>query len=153
MAKIVLSELAPDEAVHFSLGNAEFDLGGKSGKKSFETADREVLGNAASHPWLSVETDPADELGGLFVPHGVPADQDVLSAQGPRAADAFDPAKVRAALEAQGAVTEEPQPVAIDAGLPQSEPIVEDGVAKTLAADETHEPAKSAANFKTGDAS
>lgn len=150
MAKIVLSDLAPAEAIHFSLGNAELDLGGKSGKKSHETLDRELLSNAAAHPWLTVETDPGEEAGGQFAdPHVAPVD-DLQSAANQRAADPFDPAKVRAAEEAKR--TEAAAVVAIEAGLDQSEPVKAGDVAETLAADDTHEPAKSAANFK-GDAS
>jgi hypothetical protein len=57
MAKIVHSDLAPDELVHYSFGGAEFDLGG-SAKKSFESDDREVISNAQAHPWLTVVVTP-----------------------------------------------------------------------------------------------
>lgn len=58
MAKIVHSDLAPAEVVHYSLAGAEFDLGGR--KKAFETDDREVISDARVHPWLSVEADASN---------------------------------------------------------------------------------------------
>lgn len=148
MAKIVPSELAPSEAVHYSLGNVEFDLGGKSEAKSFETDDRVVIDNAVSHPWLNVEFDAAPELSVEAVDTRVRPEDDVLGAFGPRANDAFDPEKIKAAEAAK--VEDAPQPLAIDAGLNQDEDIKTDtGAAETLAADETHRPAKSSRNFTT----
>ena len=61
MAKIVHSDAAPSEAVHYSLANVEFELGGR--KKSYSTDDAGVLSNAEAHPWLRVERDaPADSV-------------------------------------------------------------------------------------------
>lgn len=151
MAKIVLSDLAPAEAIHFSLGNAEIDLGGKSGKQSVETDDRELLSNAVAHPWLTVEVDPAEEAGGQFADPHVPAEEDPQSAANQRAHDAFDVEKIRATEEAKHPEAE--APVAIESGLDQTTEVKVGDVAETVAADETHEPAKSAANFTKGNGS
>lgn len=102
MAKIVHSEAAPAEAVHYALAGVEFDL---EGDAVFETDDREVIRNAEGHPWLHVDEDVQP----------VAADGEAL---------VDEPA---------------PQPVAIEAGLVQTEAVVRDGVAETLAADETAE--------------
>lgn len=134
MATIVPSELAPDEAVHYSLGGVEFDLGGKN-STPYTTDERDLLANAESHPWLSVQYDAEDSVEPAFREPSVLPQDDILSAQGPHANDAFDPALIEAAEAAKwnGAV----EPVAIDAGLDQSEPVVVDGVAETLAAANT----------------
>jgi hypothetical protein len=61
MAKISLSNLAPEDASHFSLGGAEFDVpaGG-----FYETEDRDLIGNAGVHPWLDVSDDvPVSAVG------------------------------------------------------------------------------------------
>lgn len=55
MAKIVHSEAAPAGEVSYSLGIAEFKLGGKN--PSFSTSDYTVISDALVHPWLSVEDD------------------------------------------------------------------------------------------------
>src|SRR4051812_9615905 len=111
MAKIVPSDLAPDEAVHYSLGAVEFDLGGKSDAKAYETHDRSVLSNAEAHPWLEVEYDAVEAIDPAFYDTQVKPEDDVLGALGPRANDAFDPDKIKAALEARQSET---APVAID---------------------------------------
>ena len=51
MAKIVHSDAAPSESVHYSIGSAEFDL---SGRKIYETTDSDVISGASVHPWLTV---------------------------------------------------------------------------------------------------
>lgn len=149
MARIVPSELAPSEAVHYTFGEAEFDLGGKSDKAAFETTDRELLTNALAHPWLHVEFDEAEQLGGEFIDNQVHAEDDPFSAVGPGANDAFDPEKIKAAEEAKGTLVDR---VALNAGLDQDEPVFHGSVAVTVAADDEHEPAKSASNFDQPDA-
>ena len=150
MAKIVLSELAPSEAIHFSLANAEFDLGGKSDAKAFETDDRVVIDNAVAHPWLDVEFPAVEEVAFEALDTRIPAADDSQGMYGPHANDAFDPELIKAAEEAK--IQDTPQPLAIDSGLDQDKEVkTESGAAETLAADETHEPAKSARNFDTGD--
>lgn len=145
MAKIVLSELAPAEAVHFSFAEGEFTLGGKSDAKAFETTDRALLSNAAGHPWLDVQYDESEAVDPTFVDNQVRPEDDVLSASGPRANDAFDPEKIKAAEDAKREAVS--QPVAIEAGLDQTEEISLGDVAETVAADDAHEGAKSAAAF------
>lgn len=124
MAQIVLSDKAPDEAVTFSLGNAEpFEA-------PYETDDQSVIAGAEAHPWLTVEVDP-EAVDKVEAPeqHVSPED-DALSAQN---SVAFDPDEVAKAREEAAEIN----PVAIDAGLDQDE-VVESpgGVAKTLAADD-----------------
>jgi hypothetical protein len=61
MATISHNDLAPAEAVHYSLAGAEFDL---EGSDTFETDDHEVIRNAVAHPWLQIEyaeVAPGDE--------------------------------------------------------------------------------------------
>jgi hypothetical protein len=118
MAKIVHSDDAPTEAVHYSLAGVEFDLGGKSDAAAYETDDAEVISNAAVHPWLAVEFDPVD-------------------------------------VAAETAATDDDANLnrtALDAGLDQNESVsIEAGnvvIAETLAADDDHDAAKSARNFK-----
>lgn len=127
MAKIVLSDEAPQgEAVTFSLGNAE------PFQAPHETDDQVLIASAAVHPWLEVERDAEEEFA-VEAPeqHIKPAD-DALSAQN---SVAFDPDEVAKAREEAAEVN----PVAIDAGLDQSEPVETGGVAETLAADDDEE--------------
>lgn len=147
--KIVLSDLAPNEPVHFDLAGEEFTLGG-GGDASHETTNREVLGNAEIHPWLRVEY-PAVE--GVVSPQrwmlADHPEQDGMSARGPNADDPYDPEKVREAEEEKAGAAV--SPLAVDANLDQDEPeSVKAGeveVAVTLAADEEHEAAESADAF------
>ena len=130
MAKIVSSEAAPSEAVHYTFGGVEFDLGG-SGKKTFETDDVAVLREAESHPWLSVDWPKVDVVQGVYVEQVDPKD-DPLSwvnnvGNDPEAAQAAEDAKV----------ADDAAPVAVEAGLTQTKVVTTDGVAETLAADPT----------------
>jgi hypothetical protein len=131
MAKITLSDKAPAEAVHFSLASVDFDLGG-SGKKSYETYDTEVIGAARVHEWLDVEVPQADQVQGLFRDQ-LSAEEDGMSAINSKA---NDPEAARAAL-AEDIAERDEVPVVIDAGKVQTEPVLTDGVAETLAADPT----------------
>ena len=132
VAKIVHSEDAPQEAVHYSFAAGEFDLGGR--KKSHETDDPSLISEANAHPYLDVQVEQVEGQAGDFREQLDPKD-DALSAQN---SIANDPDAVKAA---QVEVVEV-QPVAIDAGLDQTEPVVEGGVAETLAADETSKTGK-----------
>lgn len=145
MAKIVLSEVAPSgEAVSFSLGNCEpFTLGG-SEKKSYETDDASVLAQAEAHPWLTVEAEKVDAPQGVFRAPSVKPEDDILAAAGHKARE-------RAAGPEADAPVEEHQPVAIEAGLDQDKKVETEGVAQTLAADDTHKPAKRAPKRDSGD--
>lgn len=150
MAKIVHSDLAPDEVVHYDLAGVEFELGG-SGKSSFETENRVVLGSAEVHPWLNVEYPKVDVIAGK--PRTTLADHpelDPLSGFGPDAGVPYDADAIKAIEESKAAAYV--NPLAIDANLDQSEAVtVGEGGAQpvdvTLAADEDHEPAKSAKAF------
>lgn len=146
MAKIIPSDLAPDEVVHYSLGAVEFDLGGKSGSKSYETDDRAALSNAEAHPWLTVEYDKVEALDPAFYAPSIRPEDDIHSDQGPRAGDAFDIEKIKADLESR---KQEVSPLAVQSGLDQSEEVKVGDVAETIAADDAHEAAKSARAFKT----
>lgn len=129
MAKIVHSDAAPAEKVHYTFAGVEFDLGGSAKKdQAFDSDDPTVLASAEVHPWLTVERDPSDFVEGDYVQLLDPKD-DVLSSLN---SVANDPEAARRAKEAAG--EDVPQPVAIEAGLNQSEPVVEAGVAETTAA-------------------
>jgi hypothetical protein len=146
MATIKPSELAPDEVVHYSFAGVEFDLGG-SAKQSFDSDDRAVITNAAGHPWLAVEYPAADTLTATFRDQLAPED-DGQSAVNTKA---FDVALAQATLDAQAEGAQ--SKVAIQAGLDQGEAVTTDtgGIAQTIAADENHEPAKSAKPFQEND--
>lgn len=131
MAKIVHSEAAPSEAVHYTFAGVEFDLGGR--KKAYESNDATVLANAEAHPWLAVEREEVEVVQGAYVEQLAPKD-DHLSAVG-AAINPNDPAEARKAEAAKRG--EDIEPVAIDAGEAQTEVVETDGVAETLAADPT----------------
>lgn len=105
MASIVHSELAPEGAVHYSLANEEFDLG--DGSDSFETDDRAVISNANAHPWLDVEVDVEEQLGGDYAQGSLTPEEDALSALN---SVAFDADAIRAAEEAKTEDVEEEAP-------------------------------------------
>lgn len=131
MATIKSSDLAPSEAVHYTLANAEFDLGG-SGKKTFDTTDADVIANALSHPWLIVEFPKADLSAGVYVDQVDPK-HDPLSAR-------FE-GKIEDAERPDSAGETTPiHPVAIDAGEDQGEVVQSGRVAETLAAAAKQEP-------------
>lgn len=127
MAKIVPSDNAPSETVHYSFAGVEFDLGGsgKGSKRAYETDDPAVLGNANTHPWLTVEYPVVEPVSGAYVEQLKPED-DALSAVND---SANDPEAVRAAEAAKAGT--DADPVAIDAGLDQ------DKVERTGEVDET----------------
>lgn len=126
MPKIVLSDAAPEGDLRFSLANAEIE------KLPYETSDPVVVANAESHPWLTVEYEKVEELADQSdpFPQTKPED-DVLGAAN---SVANDPDAVRAEIERRKAGASDP--VAIDAGLDQSDVVVTaSGVAETVAAD------------------
>jgi hypothetical protein len=140
MAKVTLSELAPDELVRFYGWQVEFELGG-SAKSSLETDDRTVIGYAEAHPWLSVEYPKGEQQKYALDTLAEHPERDALSGFGPDAGVPFDPEEIKKVEEAK--VNERPR-VAIDAGLDQGKSIeVGDHVAVTLAADDEHDAAKS----------
>lgn len=101
--EIRLSDLAPDEAIHFSFSTDEFDL---SGKKVYKTSDEQVIAEADTHEWLSVTRPAVDEdaLLGAFREQLAPQDDHLSSLGSP--IDPNDPAEVEKAeaakLEALG---------------------------------------------------
>ncbi len=105
MAKITLSDKAPEGAKLFSLASDEIEV-------PFETNDPEILSNAGVHPWLKVERDvETDE----FVQQGAP----VFPADDPANSLANDPEAVAAERERREIAFGEP--TAIDAGLDQGD--------------------------------
>jgi hypothetical protein len=136
MAKIVPSDTAPDEAVRYSFGNAEFELGGKKGS-SFETTDPVLIRDASLHPWLTVEVEAAEAPKGVYSSGSVPAAEDPFTREGNQVAY-NDPKVAAEAVESVEDVT----PVAIEAGQDQKKPVVRGGVAETLAADDTPDSKK-----------
>lgn len=58
MATISLNDSAPKEAIHFSLGFADFGL---EGSQTFETDNRTEIAAAEQHPWLKV-TEPVVDV-------------------------------------------------------------------------------------------
>ena len=140
MAKVTLSELAPDELVRFYGWQVDFELGG-SAKSSLETEDRVVIGYAEQHPWLSVEYPKGVQQSYALDTLAEHPERDALSGMGPDSNVPFDPEEIRKVEEAK--VNERPR-VAIDAGLDQGKSVeVGDHTAVTLAADEDHDAAKS----------
>jgi hypothetical protein len=133
MPTISHSELAPDEAVTYSLGMAEFRLDGRT--KSYETNDQDVIANANAHPWLTVTYPEVKVVEGSFADQLAPAD-DVLSATN---SIANDPAEIAKAL----APEQDESHVAIQAGLDQGENVtVGDTDVTVAAAAEGDAPAK-----------
>lgn len=136
MANIVLSDVAPKDASHFSLANANFDV-------PFETDDPIVLANAEAHPWLKVERPEVEMLSGGFREVSVKPEDDALSAQN---SVANDPDAVRAEQERRAAEEGTGTPLAVEAGLDQDKPqTVGEGdneVAVTLAADDSDDSAE-----------
>ena len=134
MATIRPNDNAPAEDVKYIFPTVTFDL---SSGGTYETDDRSALAAALAHPWLTVEYPAAEEAAFTRVSGSVLPKDDPFSAlyEGDTANAAFDPEKVREAelAKADNLV----QPIAIDAGLDQSEPVVEGGVAETLAVDRT----------------
>ena len=131
MAKIELSNIAPSEAVHFSIGNVEFDV-------PFETDDRRVVVAANSHPWLKVTPDKQEIIAGEYREISVAREDDVLAAEN---SIAFDPEEItkveEAKREAEGTRT------AIEAGLDQKKQTeTKDGVNLTVAAEEADSPSE-----------
>jgi hypothetical protein len=128
MAKIVASKIAPDEEFVVSVGPGLI-------KPGDTTDDRTLIIEAEAHPWLDVEYDKVELLGGDVIPPSVDPKKDPLSIQGPNAALPFDPEAVKADTD-KVLVVPTLAPTAIDAGLDQDKNKVEGGVAKTVAADE-----------------
>lgn len=128
MAKIVHSETAPSEAVHYTFAGVEFDL---SGKKSYATHDADVIGAASAHPWLKVVLEDERGVEPQYVDQIDPKD-DPLSAANSVGND------TEKALAFEASKRDEEAPlVAIDAGATQTEAITTGDVAETLAADPT----------------
>lgn len=162
MAKVTLSDNAPDELVRFNGWNVDFELGG-SAKASYETDDRDVIRFAEEHPWLDVEYTaveaPALPSLNTLAEH---PELDALSGVGPGAKVPFDPEEIRKVEESK--LVDRGDRVALDLSLDQGEPVEvgkvgdDDGTAVTLAADEDHDAAKSSkaikpsTNDKKGDA-
>jgi hypothetical protein len=124
MALISLSDFAPAEAKHFSLGNAEFDITASG----YETTDPRVLADALAHPWLDVKYPEVKTVATDYVGQVRPED-DRLSSMNDHSNDPEVAAKAEADKQ-----TSTINPVAIDAGEDQGEVIDQGGVAETLSA-------------------
>lgn len=130
MSKIVHSDVAPDDAEVFSLGQGPTVKIPKSG--SYSTTDPVEIANAIAHPWLKVVPDKQEYDGGTWYPQLAPED-DVMSAVNSKANDPKEVKKARDAFEASLASS---VAAPIDAGLDQNKKITDDaGNSKTLAAD------------------
>ena len=126
MATIRPNDHAPAEDVRYTFPTADIDLGPGG---SYETDERDVLSAADVHPWLTVEYPVLDEAD---IPHRdpfVPFDEDPLG--GLNANVPFDLDEV---IKAEAAKLDEYQPLAVAPQLDQSEPVVEGGIARTIAA-------------------
>jgi hypothetical protein len=146
MAKVTLSDKAPDELVRFNGWKVDFELGG-SAKASYETDDRDVIRYAIAHPWLDVEVD-AGEVAPFVKPDSLAEhpELDALSGEGPNSHIPFDQDEIKKAEEAK--VVDLGDRVALDLSLDMSEKhevgmVGDEGTAVTLASDEDHDPAKS----------
>lgn len=126
MAKIVASKIAPDEEFTVSVGAGLM-------KPGDTTDDRNLLIEAEVHPWLAVEYDKVEMLGGDVIPPSVDPKEDPLSIQGPQAALPFDPEAVKADTD-KVLRGEALAPAAVDAGLNQDEVKMDGPIATTLAA-------------------
>lgn len=126
MAKIVASKIAPDEEFTVSVGAGLVKPGDTSD-------DRQLLIEAEAHPWLDVEYDEVEMLGGDVIPPSVDPKKDPLSIQGPQAALPFDPEAVKADT-AKVLGVGQLAPAAIDAGLDQDKSVTAGPVAKTVQA-------------------
>lgn len=150
MARITHSDLAPDEVVEYSFAAGSFTLG--SGE-TYETDSRALLANARNHPWLKVEYDEVEMLGGVvrdtLANH---PELDAMTQEGPNAGEAFDPEAIKK-VEAEKAALDD-SALAVDANLDQGEPVTvgteeTHEVDVTLAADEDHEGATDPSEFDT----
>lgn len=124
MPTITLSEFAPTEAKHFSLGNAEFDVAGSG----YETSDPRVIADALAHPWLEVKFPEVKTVVTEYVGQVRPED-DRLSQINDHSNDPEVAAKAEADKQ-----TSTIDPVAIDAGEDQTKIVDDGGVAETMAA-------------------
>jgi hypothetical protein len=139
MATIKPNDNAPQEQVHYVLAAGEpFDLAAGG---SYDSDDRAVLSAAADHPWLTVEY-PQVAAEDVFEPppRGIPYREDPFSEYNDFS---NDPAKADEAERAKYAGVAA-NPLAVDAGLDQGEPVtVGDHLDVTLAAaNTTDEPPK-----------
>lgn len=125
MPTISHSDLAPDEPVRYLLGQAEFQLDGRT--KNYETDDPDVVLNAESHPWLVVTYPEVEQIEGAYVEQ-IAREDDPLSSLN---SIANDPDEIRKVEEAKRDAV---APVAIDARLEQSEPVVVGETAVTVEA-------------------
>lgn len=134
MAKIVPSKNAPSEDFTVTFG-----VGQVKSTEPLETTNTDLIAEAQNHPWLDVEYDEVEILGGEVVPPAVDPAKDPLSAQNPDNQHLNDPDVVRAARAEADALA----PAAIDPVLDQDKTKVEGGVAKTVASvEETAEKAE-----------
>ena len=126
MAKIVASKIAPDEEFTVSVGAGLLKPGDTSD-------DRQLLIEAEAHPWLGVEYDEVEMLGGDVIPPSVDPKKDPLSIQNPAALLPFDPEAVKRDTDAV-LLVDTLAPAAIDAGLDQDKSVTAGPVAKTVQA-------------------
>lgn len=73
------TEFAPDESVHYSFPDGEFDL---APGETHETSDSGLIDSAAGHPWLNVEVE-AEAVVARYRATQVDPENDPLSAENP----------------------------------------------------------------------
>jgi hypothetical protein len=130
MATIRPNENAPAEEVHYTLPSAEFDLGPGG---SYESDDRAVAAAAEDHPWLEVEYPQVNAEVYTRPAKSIPYREDPFSEYNDFS---NDPARVEETEREKYSATV--APLAVEAGLDQSEPVSVGNTDLTLAAaDET----------------
>lgn len=128
MATIRPNDNAPSGEVKYIFPTETIDL--DSGG-THETDSRAVLAAAEAHPWLTVEYPEVEEISVTRQSRSVPYEDDVLAAPN---SIAFDPDEIRKAEEAKAEGYA--APLAVEAGLDQSEEEEVAGTNVTLAADD-----------------
>ncbi len=131
MAKIVATDVAPQEEIEYALVGESFTLS----DGSYETDDRDVLVEAEAHPWLSVEWDRDESGEGTYRPDTVAPEDDALSSQN---TEAFDPEAIARDREAVLG-TSDAAPLAVESGRDQREVEFQGDVGVTLAADDHYD--------------
>lgn len=127
MATIRPNDNAPTETITYNFPEGYVDLGPGD---EFESDDRGLLASAASHPWLDVEYPEVDEEVYSRPSKSIPYREDPFSEYNDFS---NDPEKVEETE--RGKYDSTISPLAVEAGLDQSEEVVvDDRVAVTLAA-------------------
>lgn len=123
MAKIVQSDLAPEDAKTLTTAQGSYEV-------PFETDNPDVLDNVRVHPWFEVEADQEPAEAPPSTATYLPAELDPFSRLNTQVDKDVD----------TSVPTHEIAPVALDAALDQGEAKDVDGIAVTTAAAEEAEP-------------